>query len=152
MTPEFRPARREDARAIAGFQIAMARETEGLELDPATCALGVRAVFDDPSKGRYFVASVAGEPAASLLITYEWSDWRNGVVWWIQSVFVTPEARGRKVFSGLYAFIADLARADEGVRGLRLYVENKNISAQKVYAALGMSGDHYSVFERMKTF
>ena len=149
---DFRAARPADAEAIAAFQAAMARETESLELDLPTVRRGVAAVFADPSKGRYFVADEGAGPVASLLITYEWSDWRDGVVWWIQSVFVTPEARGRKVYSGLYAFVQALAWKDERVRGLRLYVEKKNLAAQKVYAALGMSGEHYTVFERMKTF
>lgn len=92
MNAIFREGRPGDAETIAKFQIAMARETEEIDLDRAACRRGVRAVFDDPAKGRYFVAELDGETVASLLITYEWSDWRNGVVWWIQSMFVLPRS------------------------------------------------------------
>lgn len=146
----YRAARRDDAEAIAAFQEAMARETEGLSLDGPTVRRGVRAVFDDPSKGVYHVAEDGGAVVASLLVTYEWSDWRDGVVWWIQSVYVAPEARGKKVYSGLYASVKAAAWADPKVRGLRLYVDNRNAAARKVYEALGMDGGHYSVFEAMK--
>ena len=150
MPAAFREATRTDAGAIVAFQLAMALETEALRLDPAVCASGVRAVFDDPSKGRYFVAEEGGTVVGSLMITYEWSDWRDGVVWWIQSVYVVPAARGKKVFSGLYGFIKARVEGDRGVRGLRLYVEKKNASAQRVYAALGMDGGHYGMYEWMK--
>jgi GNAT superfamily N-acetyltransferase len=130
----------------------MAKETEDLALDGETCRKGVLAVFDDAAKGRYFVAEAGGRTVASLLVTSEWSDWRNGTVWWIQSVYVVPELRGRKVYSGLYAHVKGLAQSDPAVRGLRLYVEKKNLSAQKVYAALGMSAEHYDLYEWMKTF
>lgn len=149
-SPRPREARPEDAGAIIGFQVAMALETEGIALDPAVCGRGVRAVFDDPAKGRYFVAELDGKTVGSLLVTYEWSDWRDGSVWWIQSVYVLPECRGRRIFSGLYAFIRSRAEHDPAVRGLRLYVDKKNVPAQKVYAALGMDGEHYGMFEWMK--
>ncbi len=141
----------EDGATIAEFQLAMAKETESLALDSEICGKGVRAVFDDPGKGRYFVATVGGRIAASLLITYEWSDWRNGTVWWIQSVYVLPEHRGRKLFSGFYAFVKALAASEPAVQGLRLYVEKKNRSAQNAYSAVGMSADHYDLFEWMRT-
>ena len=147
----YREAQVEDAATIAEFQVAMAKETESLALDPEICRKGVRAVFDDPAKGRYFVATAGGRVAASLLITYEWSDWRNGTVWWIQSVYVLPEHRGRKLFSGFYAFVKARAVSEPAVNGLRLYVEKTNRSAQKVYAALGMSAEHYDLFEWMKS-
>lgn len=148
--PDFREARLEDAEVIIGFQLAMALETEGLRLDAGVCGPGVRAVFEDASKGRYFVAEEGGRTVASLMLTYEWSDWRNGMVWWIQSVYVVPELRGRKVFSGLYGFIKRTAEKDPSVTGLRLYVDKKNASAQRVYAALGMDGGHYAMYEWMK--
>lgn len=149
---DFRQALAGEAPLLAAFQIAMARETEGLELDPEVCRRGVRAVFEDPAKGRYYVATLDGVVAAALLVTTEWSDWRAGTIWWIQSVYVLPEYRGRKLFSGLYSFVRARAEREPSVRGLRLYVEKKNLAAKKVYAALGMSDGHYDLFEWMKTF
>jgi len=148
----FRDARHGDAGAIINFQLAMARETEELELDRDTCTRGVEAVFADPNRGRYFVAESEGRVVASLMITYEWSDWRNGVVWWIQSVYVIDELRGQGVYAGLYEYVQSLVKADESIRGIRLYVDRRNSRAQKVYARLGMNGEHYSVFEWMKEF
>lgn len=148
-----RPARREEAALIAEMNLRMARETEGLELDGQRLYRGVEAVFDDPHKGRYFVAEgrlepePAARPLACLLITYEWSDWRAGWFWWIQSVYTLPEARGRGCFSALYAHVVAAARSEPGVRGLRLYVERENRQAQRVYARLGMQETHYRLFE-----
>ena len=107
-------------------------------------------VFEDPSRGRYFVAESDGQIVASLLITPEWSDWRNGVVWWIQSVYVRPDMRKRRVFGGLYDHVRRLAEATESVKGIRLYVDRRNTDAQEVYRRLGMDGEHYRVFEWMK--
>jgi GNAT superfamily N-acetyltransferase len=146
----FREARPEEAPALAGFQLALALETEGVVLDAEVCGRGVRAVFDDPSKGRWFVATVGREVAASLLVTPEWSDWFDGSIWWIQSVFVLPAHRGRGLYSGLYDFVKALATLEPSVRGLRLYVDKTNHKAQKVYAALGMSDEHYALYEWMK--
>ena len=146
----FRDADRADAPAIVEFQIAMARETEDVALDRAILTRGVDAVFDDPSHGRYYVAESGGEVIGSLLITYEWSDWRNGMVWWIQSVYVLPPFRGRGVYAGLYAHIKTIVEPDPRIRGIRLYVDNRNAAAQQVYARLGMEGEHYRVFEWMK--
>lgn len=140
----------EDAAAIVEFQIAMARETEDLELDRDICAKGVAAVFDNSRHGFYLIAELEGKVVASTMITYEWSDWRNGVVWWIQSVYVMPEARGQGVYKGLYAYVQELANDDDNVRGIRLYVDKRNTGAQQVYAKLGMNGEHYQVFEWMK--
>ena len=128
----------------------MARETEDVSLDTAVCTRGVHAVFDDPSRGRYFVAEEGWRVVASLLITYEWSDWRDGVVWWIQSVYVRPELRKRGVYAGLYRYVQSKANGDASVRGIRLYVDRRNSVAQKVYTRLGMNGEHYLVFEWMK--
>lgn len=146
----YRDAIRSDAPAIIGFQLAMARETEELELDRGILTRGVQAVFDDPSLGRYFVAERDGEIAGSLMITYEWSDWRSGMVWWIQSVFVAPQHRRRGIYAGLYAHVRSLVEADPAIRGIRLYVDRRNAGAQAVYARLGMDGGHYQVFEWMK--
>ncbi|MGC4006286.1 MAG: GNAT family N-acetyltransferase [Pirellulales bacterium] len=100
--------------------------------------------------GRYFVIELDGRVVGSCLITYEWSDWRCGTVWWIQSLFVVPEARGRKLYRGLYEHLQALVAADPALRGLRLYVDERNAPAQAVYAKLGMNGEHYRVFEWMK--
>jgi GNAT superfamily N-acetyltransferase len=148
----YREATPHDARTIVEFQVAMARETEELELDRGTLDDGVAAVFEDASRGRYFVAVDGDRVAGSLLITYEWSDWRNGVVWWIQSVYVIPELRGQGVYAGLYRHVQQIVNGDPLVKGIRLYVDRRNIRAQQVYTRLGMNGEHYSVFEWMKEF
>ena len=148
MAIRYRDATRADSQAIIVFQCAMARETEDMELDASICSRGVAGVFEDPSRGRYFVAESDGQIVASLLITPEWSDWRNGVVWWIQSVYVDPGFRGQGVYAGLYAFVKQ--SADASVRGIRLYVDRRNTRAQEVYRRLGMDGEHYLVFEWMK--
>jgi len=148
-SPETDPS---EARAIIEFQIRMALETENLKLDRATCERGVHGVFEKPERGTYYVATNPREIIASTLIVSEWSDWRNGEVWWIHSVYVSPEHRGRGVFKGLYAHIRAEAERRPGIRGLRLYVEKKNTVAQAVYRALGMSDEHYQLYEWMKTF
>jgi GNAT superfamily N-acetyltransferase len=149
-TPNYREARPEEAAEITAFQIAMAKETEGLDLDPAVCARGVLAVFKDPSKGRYYAAVVGRRLAGCLVVMPEWSDWRDGAVWWIHSVYVSPEHRGRGVFTGLYEFVKALAALEPSVRGLRLYVNKRNRAAKKIYAARGMTAEHYELFEWMK--
>ena len=147
---QYRDAASADAPAIIEFQVAMARETEFIELDRAILTSGVRAVFEDPSLGRYFVAEADSRVVGSLLITYEWSDWRNGMVWWIQSVYVIPEYRRRGIYAGLYTHIRTMVAGEEHVRGIRLYVDRRNTAAQQVYTRLGMNGEHYQVFEWMK--
>jgi GNAT superfamily N-acetyltransferase len=139
-----------DAGPIIEFQVAMARETESVELDQPVVVRGVHAVFDDPSHGRYFVAEADGEVIASLMITYEWSDWRNGNVWWIQSVYVRPAFRRRGVYARMYEAVRDAAARDASVRGIRLYVDRRNTPAQEVYRRCGMNGEHYLVYEWMK--
>ena len=146
----FREATPADVPAIIDFQLAMARETENLELDRGILTRGVNALFTDPSLGRYYIAEQDGEAIGSLMITYEWSDWRSGMVWWIQSVYVVPEYRRRGVYAGLYAHVKAFVEPDPSIRGIRLYVDNRNSSAQQVYARLGMEGEHYRVFEWMK--
>ena len=138
-----------DAAEIVQFQILMARETENVELDRDVVTRGVRAVFDDPSRGRYFVAEADGKVIASLLITYEWSDWRDGNVWWIQSVYVDAAHRRRGVYAQMYEHVKSIAER-ENVRGIRLYVDRRNALAQDVYRRCGMDGEHYLVFEFMK--
>ena len=148
----YREAKPSDVAAIVDFQVAMARETEELDLDREVCTRGVQALFEDASRGRYFVAESNGAVIASLMITYEWSDWRNGNVWWIQSVYVVPSFRGQRVYAGLYEHVKTLVNADDSLRGIRLYVDRRNTRAQEVYTRLGMNGEHYQVFEWMKTF
>ena len=146
----IRKATPEDTPAIVDFQLQMAKETEGIVLDEDTINKGVEAVFHDPGKGTYFVALQDTKVVASLLITYEWSDWRNGNIWWIQSVFVVPTARGKGAFKALYDHVKDNVVGSGELRGIRLYVERGNHRAQEVYRRLGMDGDHYQVFEWIK--
>lgn len=150
MEIRIREATVTDAARIIEFQQAMARETESIELDEPTVTRGVHAVFDDPSRGRYFVAEAEGAVIASLLITYEWSDWRNGNVWWIQSVYVHPDVRRRGVYARMYKQVRAAAEREASVRGIRLYVDRRNTPAQDVYRRCGMNGEHYLVFEWMK--
>jgi ribosomal protein S18 acetylase RimI-like enzyme len=149
-TIHVRTARPDEAPSIASFQIAMARETESLELPPEIIARGVRAVFDDPSKGRYWMAELDGEVAGGLLTTFEWSDWRAATVVWIQSVYVRPEFRGRGVYRALYEHLVARVEDDPGLAGIRLYVERANRSAQAVYERLGMTREHYDLYEWLK--
>lgn len=145
----IRKAVQSDATSIIDFQLKMAWETEGIRLDPETVTKGVNAVFTDHSKGQYFVAESDQKPVASLLITFEWSDWRNRNVWWLQSVYVMPEYRRRGIFRKMYLFIKEQAGIND-IAGLRLYVETRNLNAKKTYEALGMSSEHYSFYEWMR--
>jgi GNAT superfamily N-acetyltransferase len=139
----------ENAQKIISFQQAMAMETEGLKLNETILGKGVKAVFDDPSKGEYFVAESEGSVIASLLITYEWSDWRNSNVWWFQSVYVVPRFRRKGIFRMMYLFIKNEAER-LGVAGLRLYVEKNNSAARKTYEAMDMTSEHYTMYEWLK--
>ena len=143
-----RPATSADHAFIVRGNLEMALETEDLRLDEATLAAGVRSMLDGHAPGAYWIAEVNGEPAGQLMITFEWSDWRNRIVWWIQSVYVVPTARRHGVFRHLYAHVREAA-ATAGAGGLRLYVDTRNTRAQEVYRSLGMNGDHYRVFEDM---
>lgn len=127
----------------------MAWETEKLALDDDSVTKGVIAVFADQGRGKYWVAEEEGKVVASLLITYEWSDWRNANVWWFQSVFVLPEYRRRGIFRSMYLAVKSEAGA-QGVAGLRLYVETANVRAHKTYEALGMQCQHYKMYEWLK--
>ncbi len=148
-TIEIRPGRADDAATIAEFNVRMAQETEGRTLDRAILDTGVRAALADASKARYFVAEAGdGHVVGQLMITLEWSDWRNGEIWWIQSVYVHADYRGRGVFRKLYRHVAELAK-QQGAAGLRLYVERENAAAQTTYAQLGMTMTHYLVMEEM---
>jgi ribosomal protein S18 acetylase RimI-like enzyme len=137
-----------DAPVIAEFNRRLAQESEGLALDADTVAAGVAAAFADPGKGLYFVAEQDGALIGQLMITTEWSDWRNGWIWWIQSVYVPEAARRQGVFRALYEHVHALALADPGVVGIRLYVEQENHRAQQTYERLGMRRTGYLVLER----
>lgn len=127
----------------------MAKETEGKTLDANLIGPGVAALLADTTKGRYWVAEVGEEIIGQLMVTYEWSDWRNGNIWWIQSVYVHPDWRRGGVFSTLYQHVESLAVAEPHVIGLRLYVEESNKRAQQTYEALGMVHPSYLVMESM---
>ena len=138
----------DDAPALVAFNQAMALETEGKTLADDKISPGVAAVFTDEKKGFYVVAeNENGEIVGGLMVTYEWSDWRNAWFWWIQSVYITPEYRGQKLYSRMYDFVKQKAAATGNVCGFRLYVENENFNAQKVYDAVGMHGSHYLMYE-----
>ncbi len=147
---DIRLANEIDALNIAEFQIKMAQETENFKLDRDTVIVGVLSVFRDPQKGKYYVATDNNKVVASMLITHEWSDWRNSWVFWIQSVFVIPEKRGIGVFKQMYKHLFEIVSNSNEVSGLRLYVDINNKSARSVYGKIGMNGDHYQVFEWMK--
>lgn len=152
MSITIRPGLLFDIDTIAEFQIKMAFETEnGLKLDPITVQQGVSAVIDDPSKGKYWIAEINGEVGGCLLTVPEWSDWRNGTVLWIHSVYVKPEFRKNGVYKTLYQHLKQMVSESKDLRGLRLYVDKTNHTAQKVYEGLGMSGEHYHLYEWMKT-
>ena len=144
----IRPATREDIAFLVDGNAAMALETEDKRLDRALLTRGVEAVFEEPRLGFYLIAELDGQRAGCLLITYEWSDWRCGDWWWIQSVYVTPTARRHGVFRTMYAHVEAAARAVPGVVGLRLYVEWENERAQQTYRSLGMEQEHYHFFRR----
>jgi GNAT superfamily N-acetyltransferase len=143
----IRVAKTEDADSLIEFNQAMALETEDKHLDPEVLGPGVRAVFGDPQKGFYVVAEDDGNIIGALMVTYEWSDWRNGWFWWIQSVYILPEARGRRIYSRLYEFVKERAAEAGNVCGVRLYVEQDNSHARRVYENVGMEVSHYCMYE-----
>lgn len=146
----IRQSHEQDAEVVAGFQLLMAMETENLQLDKDTVIQGVLNVHRDPTKGKYLVAVAEEQIIGSLMLTYEWSDWRNNTVVWIQSVYVMPEFRQQGVFKMLYNTVKKMVTEDDAFAGIRLYVDRTNKNAQEVYAKSGMNGDHYQVFEWMK--
>jgi len=149
MTFEIRAAEQADGDIIATFNIHMALETEGKELPDDIIGPGVKALLKDRAKGRYWVAEVDGRAIGQLMVTYEWSDWRNGIIWWIQSVYVHPDWRRKGVFRALYSHVESLAAAEPSVIGLRLYVEENNNKAQQTYEVLGMTRPGYVVMESL---
>ena len=151
MELEIREAVAGDAAQIARYNALLAMESEGTRLAPDVAKRGAEAMFADPSRGRYWLAEADGEVVGQLMLTYEWSDWRNGMVWWIQSVYVHGDFRRRGVFSALYRHVESLARQEPEVCGLRLYVERDNARAQSTYETLGMHTTNYLVMQSMFT-
>ncbi len=146
----IRQATAEDAESIAEFNRLMAFETEHKKLIPEVILTGVKTMIANPSHGFYLVAEKEGEIAGSLMITTEWSDWRNGVVWWVQSVYVRDEYRRQGIYRGLYEEVKSLSSSDESVCGYRLYVEKDNVKAQKTYESLGMIETDYLMYEELR--
>jgi GNAT superfamily N-acetyltransferase len=145
----IRDARPEDLEVVAAFNAGLAEETEGKTLEPAVLRLGVARALADPGRLRYWVAEADGAVVGQAAATREWSDWRNGWIWWFQSVYIRPDHRGRGVFRALHAAIRAAALAEPDVIGLRLYVEHGNVKAQATYRALGLRPGGYHVFEEI---
>ncbi|WP_416308287.1 GNAT family N-acetyltransferase [Neptunicella sp. SCSIO 80796] len=143
----IRKASLEDVQKLVEFNQAMALETEGKSLDSTTLTAGVETLIKRPEYGFYLVAEQNNSIAAGLLVTYEWSDWRNSLFWWIQSVYVTPEYRRQGLYSSLYQRVQEMANAEDNVCGFRLYVEKENTKAQQTYQALGMSECEYFMYQ-----
>ena len=139
-----------DIEVIAGFQVAMASETENMNLDYETVIRGVTQVFNDPAKGFYLVAKEEAKTIGCLMITYEWSDWRSCTVWWIQSLYVLPGWRRKGIFRLMYEWLLAEITHRPDIGGIRLYVDRTNVDAQRVYESLGMDGNHYRFYEWMK--
>jgi GNAT superfamily N-acetyltransferase len=143
----IRQATNSEALIITDFNASMAKETENLELDRERLRKGTEALLADSTKGLYYLAEADGIVVGQLMITYEWSDWRNATFWWIQSVFVRPDYRHHGIFRSLYQHVESIARKSGNVCGLRLYVDASNRSAQQTYKALGMRHSHYQMME-----
>lgn len=146
---DIRTAGPADGPTLADYNSRMAEETEGKALDPELIGPGVAALLADPAKGQYWVAVAGKQVIGQIMVTYEWSDWRNGNIWWIQSVYVHADWRRKGVFSALYHHVESLVTSEPGVIGLRLYVEENNKRAQQTYEALGMVKPSYLVMESM---
>ncbi len=145
-----RTAVAEDISSIVNFNAAMALETEGLLLDEAVLREGVKAVLSDQALGFYIVCELEGSARACLMITYEWSDWRNGLFWWIQSVYVQKEFRKQGCYKAMYNYLVELIKTKDKTAGLRLYVDKENSIAQRTYTKLGMKKTNYILFEKEK--
>ncbi len=142
------PCQAQNTARIAVLQIKMAKETEDFDLDEDTVKEGVQALINDPHKGTYYKLTNEDEQIIGcILITKEWSDWRNGYILWIQSLFIEPEYRDKGIFSEVYKFFQNKVRNQENLKGIRLYVDKTNQKAVRVYQAIGMSNQHYEMFE-----
>ena len=147
MNIQIRRAIPADTERIAEFNAAIARETENLELDRKRLRLGVEAVLRDPAKGFYTVAEVDGHVVGQMMVTFEWSDWRDATFWWLQSVYVQPEYRRQGIYRRLYQHVLDEAKARKDICGVRLYVSKDNVAAQQVYERLGLKKALYRMYE-----
>lgn len=147
MALSIRPGTPADTPIVVDFNLRMALETEHKMLDRALLERGVHAVLSDPAKGRYLIAEVDSIVAGQMMLTYEWSDWRNGMFWWIQSVYVREDQRGKGIYSALHSHVTAMAKKDGGVCGLRLYVEKDNDRAKRTYEKLGMTRTEYELYE-----
>lgn len=145
----IRKAEIADAEVIVAFNKAMAYETESKVLSDDIATKGVLNLLENPEKGFYVVAVFEGKIIGSLLITTEWSDWRNGTFWWIQSVYIKPEFRRKGVYTSLHNSVKKMAAKETDVCGFRLYVEENNKSAQATYLAMGMQKTNYQMFEEI---
>ena len=143
----IREAHTDDLSILVENNLALAKETESLNLDKDVLRKGIEQALSR-EECHYFVAVISGKVVGQTMITYEWSDWRNGVIWWIQSVYVFPEYRKQGVFRTLFKHIENLARADPQVKALRLYVMQNNNIGQRTYHSLGMNDSGYIVFEK----
>jgi len=146
----MRKGNKSDAATIASFQVEMAWETEEMKLDYNTVLKGVNKILDEPNRGYYWLAEADSEVISSMLVLYEWSDWRNGDVLWIHSLYVKPAFRGKKVFRKMYDALKAVVNENDRFKGIRLYVEKTNLKAQKVYDAIGMTREHYDLYEWLK--
>ena len=144
---KIREAVKPDIPVIAEFNQALAKETENIQLNAETLASGISNALDR-DECHYFIAELNGQAVGQTMITYEWSDWRNGIMWWFQSVYVQPEYRGKGIFRALFNHIEQLAKKHPDVKALRLYVMQKNLSGKDTYAALGMTDSGYIVYEK----
>jgi ribosomal protein S18 acetylase RimI-like enzyme len=143
-------ANQADIPVIVDFQLKMAHETENIQLDREVVEKGVQAVFENSARGKYYVARSFGKVIGCMLMTSEWSDWRNGEVLWFQSVYIESQYRKQGIFRKMFRHLQELVKQDQQYKGLRLYVERTNLRAQQVYEALGMNGEHYQMYEWMK--
>ncbi len=146
----IRRALAQDAAELAEFNINTARESESIELIPEVAAAGVRTMIENPQMGFYLVVELDNAIQAALMVTTEWSDWRNGMFWWIQSVYVRPQYRRQGLYRELYTRVKEMAEQEPSVCGFRLYVENENHAAQKTYQSQGMSETEYKIYEELK--
>ena len=144
---KIREAEKFDIPVITQFNQALAKETEDIQLDSETLASGISNALNR-EECHYFLAELNGKAAGQIMITYEWSDWRNGIMWWIQSVFVSPEYRGKGIFRTLFYHVEQLAKKHPEVKALRLYVMQDNQSGKKTYESLGMNDSGYLVYEK----
>jgi ribosomal protein S18 acetylase RimI-like enzyme len=150
MTVHIREARTEDIPVLVEYNYNLAAETEDIYLNRETLTRGVTNIVKDKSKGIYFVYEIYDKVVGQLMITKEWSDWRNGEFWWIQSVYVNKEYRRLGIFKKLYEHVNNIVSKDESICGIRLYVERENLSAQNTYKSLGMEETHYHLYEYSK--